>query len=754
MYEKVPQEIKELRQWVCWLGTPDLNRPGKLRKVPVDAKTGAPAKVNDPGTWASFDEAVAVAPQYSGIGFVFASGYVGVDIDGAEDALEEYRNDPYADGNIIGEFVHTLQSYTEYSQSGNGIHIICRGQLPEGGRRRGNVEMYDTGRFFIVTGNSCSEYASISDCTQSIKPLHEKYITGDRMLLPSPTDAELASLDDGELLSKARSARNGKLFTDLYDGDWQSYYNSQSEADMALCNSLAFWTGRDAEQMDRLFRASGLMREKWDRRQSGSTYGALTIKKACDECQSVYTPQEKYSITIGSRKPCDRKRYTFDDTGNAQRMVDLYGEYILYSYVAKRWLYWDMRRWVYDYEGKVKCMADDVVARMMLDRDLYDDADAYRKHCEKSRSSAAKTAMLKETEHQVPILPENLDAHNNLLNTVGGILNLRSGQLSEHDKSKLMTKITNAEYTDKDDCPTWQAFIHTIFGGDPELIHYIQKAVGYSLTGSTEEQCVFFLYGEGRNGKSTFLDTIADMLGDYAANIQPDSLMVRQTGGTSDIARLMGARFVTSMEPGDGMRLNEGLLKQLTGGDKITAAKKYENEIEFRTEFKLWMAMNHKPLIRGTDEGIWRRIHLIPFTVTIPDEKVDKKLKYKLRREMPAILKWAVDGCLMWQREGLQKPQCVVEATREYRASMDTIGAFLSECCERGPGEVGASELFRAYLDWAKENNEYSMTATRFGTEMAKRFDRRRTGTGMVYIGIGLKNDRKQFKVSFMSNSM
>lgn len=753
MFERVPQELRELRQWVCWLGTPDLDRPGKLRKMPVDAKTGAPAKVNDPTTWCSFDEAVAASSQYSGIGLIFTEGYVGVDIDGAQDALEEYRRDPYMDGNIISEFIHTLQSYAEYSQSGNGIHIICRGKLPEGRRRRGNVEMYDTGRFFIVTGNICSEYAGVTDCTESIKPLHEKYVSGDRNVIkPQPTEAEPVSLDDAELLSKARSARNGKVFTDLYDGDWQSYYNSQSEADMALCNSLAFWSGKDAVQMDRLFRASGLMREKWDRRQSGSTYGALTIDRACKDCASVYTPHEQYSITIGNHRTDNRRRYTFDDTGNAQRMADMYGDDLLYSYVAKRWLYWDGRKWVYDYEGKTKLMVDDVVARMPLDRDLYEDADGYRKHCEKSRSSASKTAMLKETEHRVPVLPETLDAHNNLLNTVNGILHLRTGLIAEHDKSQLMTKITNAEYTDKDECPEWCAFIDTIFGGDKELIRYIQKAVGYSLTGSTEEQCVFFLYGEGRNGKSTFLDTIADMLGDYAANIQPDSLMVRQSGGgTSDIARLMGARFVTSMEPGDGMRLNEGLLKQLTGGDKITAAKKYENEVEFRTEFKLWMAMNHKPLIRGTDEGIWRRIHLIPFTVTIPDHKVDRKLKYKLRKEMPAILKWAMDGCLMWQREGLKRPACVVEATREYRASMDTMGAFLTECCERGPREVGAAELFKVYTEWAKDNNEYTMTATKFGTEMSKRFDKRKTREGAVYVGIGLKSECKPYQISFVS---
>jgi putative DNA primase/helicase len=236
------------------------------------------------------------------------------------------------------------------------------------------------------------------------------------------------------------------------------------------------------------------------------------------------------------------------------------------------------------------------------------------------------------------------------------------------------------------------------------------------------------------------METISDALGDYATNIQPETIMVKPgtNGPTSDIARLKGARFVTCSEPNEGVRLNEGLIKQLTGGDKVTASRKFENEFEFYPEFKLWMSTNHKPVIRGTDVGIWRRICLIPFTVCIPEEKVDKRLKFKLQRELSGILKWAVDGCLLWQREGLEQPDAVKQATAEYRSEMDVISAFIAECCETGTGEEWDHDLYEAYVKWAKENNEYEMSSRKFNTEMLKKFERRASSGKRLFQKISL----------------
>ena len=435
-----------------------------------------------------------------------------------------------------------------------------------------------------------------------------------------------------------------------------------------------------------------------------------------------------------------------------------FGASIRYSYTDKTWMYYDGRRWKVDDTGETKRMVDEMLdfmkspEQMILYSEDEERLKEYRKHIKTSRSSKAKTAALKEVEHFVPVLHSELDTHISLFNTVNGIVNLRTGELCSHDPNQFITKIGLAEFTEKIDCPIWNQFLNDIFHHDKELIRFIQKAIGYSLTGSTVEQCAFFCYGTGRNGKSTFLDTISHMMGDYAVNIQPETLMIKkQSGGAnSDIARLKGARFVTSVEPNDGMRLDEGLLKQLTGGDRVTARKLYGNEFEFSPEFKLWMGTNHKPIIRGTDIGIWRRIMLIPFTATIPDETIDKNLKYKLRQELPAILNWAVEGCLMWYREGLKMPTSVQQATNRYKSEMDVISYFLDACCD-DCGEIQASQLYRAYKEWAKENGEYDgMSNTRFGREISNQFQKIRKKDGQYYMGVSLKKKHIPYNISIV----
>ena len=759
MYEHVPEELKKLPQWVCWQSVPDDSRPGKIKKVPINPKTCGQAMSNNPDTWSGFSQAVEVSKKFSGIGLMFANGYFGVDIDHAEDAIADYSGGGM--GGIVAEFIHTLQSYAEYSVSGKGIHILCRGSLPSGGRRRGNVEMYDSARFFVVTGKKAGEYAGIADCTDRVKPLHEKYIGGGQVPTIGLEGKAALNLTEREILALAEKSKQGKTFSDLYAGRWEAHFPSQSEADMALCSMLAFWTGRDEQRMDKLFRSSGLMRGKWLRKQGGSTYGAVTISKAAKSCQNVYGGHGGRLPAFNNipiSKPYEEKNtenrplgsYTFDDTGNAKRFTDRFRESVLYNYTARKWMYYDGRRWVFDENGETKRMADEIVedircgmqdylAALPTDKNVEEAQKEYAKHIRLSRSSKAKTNMLIESQHRVPVSYTQLDRHPSLLCVLNGELNLKTGVLQPHDTAHLITKIAYTEYADKMDHPLWDKFLSEIFLGDRELIRYVQKAVGYSLTGLTQEHCAFFLYGTGRNGKSTFLDIITEMLGDHAVNIQPETIMLRlaSAGPTSDIARLKGARLVTTSEPNEGARLNEGLLKQLTGGDKVTAALKYENEFEYTPEFKLWMCTNHKPFIRGTDAGIWSRIRLIPFHVQIPEEKMDRQLKFKLRKELPGILAWAVDGCLLWQREGLKQPESVLSAGREYKSEMDVLASFLDDCCEAG-GEAKAGDLFKAYAVWALAGNEYQMSSTKFGREMTKRYQRRKSGD-WLYIGLHLR---------------
>ena len=746
MYNNIPEELKQLPCWICWQGIKD-EHTGKLRKIPIDAKNGKPAKSNDSDTWADFETAVRASEDYSGIGFVFdgSSGYFGVDLDGVGEALPSFLNGEC--DNIVGEFVFSLQSYTEISQSGNGIHIICKGTLPPGGRRKGPVEMYENGRYFIMTGNSVTDYP-VAECSDAIKVLHEKYIGGGSK--PAPINKNIPVCFSGntaDVVERIKASKQGPLFSDLMQGKWEQHYHSQSEADMAFCNILAFWFERDFDAIDNMFRSSGLMRDKWDRKQSGSTYGAITIEKAISECRNVYKqsmPSETYTITVdasGETVAKDSKGervriYSMDDTGNAQRLFDNYGHRMRFSYLEKNWYYWDERRWCRDNTGTIDRIADDALLVMAEEIAVYKQMDespesdgkaekAFRKHITVSRSSKAKSAAKKEFQHFVPVLVQQFDRDKKVLNTPSGIVDLENNKILPHDINKYITKLTGTGISDAD-CPQWKEFLNTIFAGDKELIRYIQKAVGYSLSGSTSEQCVFFLFGTGRNGKSTFLDTIRAMMGEYASNAQPETIMVsHKTSGSarSDIARLKGARFVTTVEPNEGMRLDEGLIKQLTGGDPVTARFQYSQEFEFTPEFKIWMATNHKPIIRGTDVGIWRRIHLVPFAVQIPENKIDRNLPYKLKKELPAILRWAIDGYTLYRKEGLYMPKVVLSAVEDYRREMDVISAFMSSCCLVGKDEyqVQSNVLYAAYCAWATENNEYKMSHTKFSLELTKK---------------------------------
>lgn len=746
MYEKIPQEMKSCINWVCWNAIPDEKSHSGIKKVPICALNGNPAKSNDPTTWTDFANAFFIknAHNFSGVGFMFSeSDYFGIDIDDCRDEVERYLNGDKS--GIIGEFIETLGSYAEISQSGNGIHIICKGTLPDGARRKGRIEMYDSGRYFIMTGNQIGHFDEVKNCTESIKILHEKYLGSPKKTVVKKA-TEVKNLTEKEIVD--RMCRSSAKAERLYKGDF-SGYNSQSEADMAFCSILAFWCGGDTSLMDSIYRNSGLMRDKWDRKTSGSTYGKILMEKCVSSCTEFYNPHKSsFRMSIGKSTDVEIKAHTLDDTGNAQRMNDVFSDSLRYSFTDKRWLYYTGSKWQYDNKGIVFTCADEILVRMNKEYELWAKKDGgsmlndFQKHKKKTRSNVAKTAMIREFQHLVPIAPSELDTHKTLVNCPDSVINLENGEILGNSPDLYMTKMLGTSMPENPRKPEkWLNFLDDIFNCDKELIRYVQKALGYCLSGLTTEQCVFFLYGTGRNGKSTFLEIVRKIMGDYATNIQPESIMIKQNSGNanSDIARLRGARLVTSAEPNEGMRLNEGLIKQLTGDDMVTARLLYGNEFEYRPEFKLWTATNHKPTIRGTDLGIWRRIHIIPFTVTIPEDKVDRNLSGKLSEELPDILAWIVEGYKLWRAEGLHKPKVVDDAVKEYRNEMDVIEAFLSSEYVQQGGEVKSNQLYAVYCKWAEINNEYKMSSTKFGREIAKRYEKKRTN-GIFYVGISLVN--------------
>jgi putative DNA primase/helicase len=317
--------------------------------------------------------------------------------------------------------------------------------------------------------------------------------------------------------------------------------------------------------------------------------------------------------------------------------------------------------------------------------------------------------------------PDEFDADDWLLNLENGVLNLRTFEFMPHNPNLKLTKSAPVTYDPNADCPKWKAFLQRIFNNNERLIRFVQRAVGYSLTGSTREQCLFFLYGTGANGKSTFLEVIRALLGDYAVTAEFSTFVAdRKSSVRNDIARLHSARLVTAIEVGEGKRFAEELIKTLTGGDTVAARFLYREFFEFKPRFKVWLAANYKPEIRGTDYAIWRRIRLIPFTVTIPPEEQIPNLAEQLKEELSGILNWALEGLRDWLANGLQPPPEVTEATEAYRAEMDIVGLFVQDACVTDPKAVTPSKtLYEAFREWCAENGYEPFGQTAFGRRLA-----------------------------------
>lgn len=766
MYKEVPQELKEANHWCFFKLVPDEKR-GKMKKVPFNPHTGGYGASNNEATWSDFQTAVAANEKYNGngIGFYFKEPYVGIDLDDIAGELERYKNGDY-ETNMVFEFIETFKSYSEISISGTGLHIIVKGKIPGDRRRKDNVEVYSSGRFFTVSGNKIGKYDGIAEASKTnMERIYKKYLENN-VIQFSRGGEQFSTIDlsESEIIASVMKSRSRERFMSFMNGGWEkdTSYSSQSEADLSFANMLAFWCGRDFSKMDSLFRQSSLMRDKWDEKRGGATYGEATLNRAIHDTVEIYTPKReplKYDLAFLETKKQKKEHppRSWDDTGNASRFMDHFGDLVRYSFIDKKWYFYNGSFWEVDFRGNVRNLIDLMVEDMAKEpiaafgELTQEEAEKeFRKHIKRSRSNSGKKAIQDELKHRVPVMPEEFDRERMMLNTKNGYLDLTSGVLHEHDMSKMFSRETNAEFTDNTDAPEWHQFLTEIFDGDKELMNYIQKAVGYSLTSSTKEQVMFILHGGGRNGKSLFLETISDLLGTYANTMQATSIMVKQnTGINSDIARLKGARLVTSSEPNEGFRFDEGLIKQLTGGDKVTARKLYGEEFEFNPEFKLWLATNHKPIIRGTDDGIWRRMIVIPFNVQIPEHKVDKDLKYKLQREASGILNWAVDGCLKWQREGLETPGSIKESVKVYRSEMDVIEAFVEDCLVKDPDRtIPASQVYKIYKQWANDNTQYLMSSTKFGREFGNKYEKKRTKTGNMYFGVGTKYD-----MQFLANS-
>lgn len=730
----IPTELQNLKQWCCYKLVEQKNTD-KLSKLPINPETKKGAKSNDPSTWVDYDTALLYADEYDGVGFFFTPPYVGVDIDSVN--LEKIDTKTL-------EIINTLDSYTEISVSGKGLHIIVRGSIPGGVCRKGTLEMYQEARFFAMTGNilkGCPD--EVYDRQQELEKIYKKYMEQPKIIVDyGIQDKRIVNLND---LLKVKNEKFRKLFSGQFEE-----YPSQSEADLAFCSMVAYFTDGNAELMDKAVRESQLYRDKWDKKHGADTYGNLTIKKALDGYTRRDFLPELYMD----------KYYPYDDTGNADRFTDIFKDRVLYSYTNKGWYIYDGKRWLFDTLGRINDYFEQSIEVMkkqgmttnipMLENETSEDYQkrlkairtAYEKHLTYSRSNRGTVAGVKQSMHKNSVDISEFDGNDMLINLENSVYDMVSGINIPHDATLKFTKKANVSYDESKKCPRWEQFLREIFNDDKDLIKWIQKALGYSLTGKTSEQVMFILNGNGRNGKSVFLDVVSHIFGDYRTNIQPDSLMVKNSqGANSDIARLKGARFVTTVESNDGMRFNEGLVKQLTGGDTVTARFLHANEFEFTPKFKVWMATNHRPIIRGTDKGIWRRIRLIPFEREFTEEEVDLDLTSKLLAESDGILQWMLKGLEMWQKERLGMCEKILMANKEYRQEMDVVSTFIDECVNNSLGkEVKAAELYQHYRNYCSQNGFFVLTSTKFGRELDnKGYIKLRKRSGQFYQDISMR---------------
>lgn len=455
------------------------------------------------------------------------------------------------------------------------------------------------------------------------------------------------------------------------------------------------------------------------------------LEETCAECRS---------------KPdscgCEHLPEPLTELGYARRLIDQHGKHLRFVVPWNRWLVWNGTHWAPDSDGYVqRCMkviAREVHTGIIKSGDA--DKDTIRAAKRAESSSGVKGALaLAATEPEIAVVPEQLDAHPYLLNCRNGIVNLQTGELLGHDPALLLTKVTGANYAPDATGSEFAKFFERVQPAE-DMRHFIQRLLGLSLEGKVTAHILPIFYGDGANGKSTLTDAVMNALGDYADAGDADLLRARTFDAhPTGVADLHGRRLVLLHESDAGHRLAEGTVKRLTGGDRLKARRMREDFWSFDPSHTFVMLTNHKPIVGGTDEGIWRRLRLVPWSVVIPPEERDEELPSKLAFELDAVLTWLISGYLAWRANGLGEPEAVTEATQAYRAESDPLARFIDQECVTGAAfTVRSNRLFAAFEKWAVAEGETPGTATAFGNAMkAKGFESYRSN-GMNWRGIGL----------------
>jgi putative DNA primase/helicase len=745
--------LEAFPQFVLYRTQPSATRPGKTDKVPCTI-TGTPCDAHDPANWRDAMAARAAAASLGhgyGVGFVLtaADPFFCLDLDNC--LLPDSSGWSPQALELVARFPGAA---CEVSQSARGLHIwgTYSGAAPAHSCRNAalGAELYTQLRF-IALGHPGATGNAATDCTAALHLLVADLFPPTAAATASTpttwTDYGTDTADDGALVARLMGMRSAAAafgqrasFADLWNADEGALATAYpdtsgnrpydaSRADAALAQHLAWATGGDCERIKRMMLASGLRRDKYER----DDYLVRTISAACAR-QTDYLQQPRGADTVAA-SAWQIAPFADDaapDLSHDQIALDLsragWANDARFVPVWGCWLFFDGVRWVRDdklhhmtairdfLRGKSAQLiqwAERRAATLPNPEDRDKLLAATRRKATELRQAANRAAIEQTARSNADLVAtvEQFDADLDVLGVPSGAVDLRTGETLAPNRAAYITKAAAVDPAPAGTrAPLWEAFLHRIFAGDAELIAFVQRAAGYSLTGYTREQRLLFLYGNGANGKSVFLNTLQWLLHEYAKRAPADVFLEsRNEQHPTSLAGLHGARLVVSSELPPGKSWNEAIIKDLTGGDVITARRMRQDFFEYVPQFALMVCGNHQPTFRGIDEAIRRRVLLVPFTVTIPKEERDHQLAEKLKAEGPAILRWCIAGAVEWYRQGLNPPASVEAASADYLDGEDMLGEFLADCTTRIPGAgERIAAIYQRFAMWSQQRGLHS----------------------------------------------
>ena len=763
-FVNIPDVLKQTASFCVWKME---KRSGRPTKVPYNPRTGAMARTNNPSTFADFNTAMKsyAIGGWDGIGYRVSEGIGAIDID---HCIREDGSPNDVAASILGIFP---DAYFERSPSGTGLRGFFK-LSPDFAydktvyyinNRKHGLEVYlpgVTNRFVTVTGDMFRNGA-VTRNDDALRTLLDTFMK--RSTRVSPKTVEPVSyLDDDGVIAHASASESGDKFKALYAGNWEEGYDSQSDADMALVSILAFWCGNVEEQIDRIFRTSGLMRDKWDRMTGGSTYGQITIRNAVSTNGEIYTPIAASSaeddfesldedeeaevltfepdlshitLTIEEMRPHTKPRYQRDEIGIGYAFADYFKPIARFDRERGIWYVYDGKVWQPDENA----LAVAELAKILADR-LYtfalqitdeDTRNRYIKRVQKLQMRKNRRTMIEDAKSVYPVSHTIFDRNTDLFNCQNGTLNLTTGEFRPHDPADFLTMMSGVTYDPDATCPRWEQFISEVMMNDADLALYLQKALGYALTGDTSLECLFILYGAtSRNGKGTTMETFLKIMGDYGKTSNPEMLSTKfgntnASGPSEEIARLAGVRFVNISEPEKKITFNAALVKRMTGNDTLNARFLHENSFDFRPNFKIFINTNYKPSVSDMTLFYSRRLKLIPFKRHFEEHEQDKGLKafFAEEQSQSAIFNWCYQGYKLFRKQGLDDPAAVTEATKEYQDESDRIGQFVDAWLEEGEAfEERTSAVYNIYGQWCEKYGYRKENSTNFKNAIQRFF--------------------------------